>query len=199
MTVISAWWRLNIRFQRSWGRSSGRWTIILLSQDSWVPDSWSRNVVGKATSGRRGLWALMNWGLEKMLRRYSKESQHAAEWALGLRLSSPGERERHNVDGLNFGVKIFQLYSVSSSLSHANLEQPFRTLAIKWEVYIFIKKSSCVCLYPASLSLRASVIHRVSMYPAWTCIWEYNTYRLILFNTFRSFAHNQMVLNIAMF
>ena len=28
MTVISAWWRLNMRFQRSSGRSSGRWTII---------------------------------------------------------------------------------------------------------------------------------------------------------------------------
>ena len=28
MTVISAWWRLNIRFQRSSGRSSRRWTII---------------------------------------------------------------------------------------------------------------------------------------------------------------------------
>ena len=28
MTVISAWWRLNIRFQRSSGRSCRRWTII---------------------------------------------------------------------------------------------------------------------------------------------------------------------------
>ena len=28
MTVISAWWRLNIRFQRSSGRSCGRWIII---------------------------------------------------------------------------------------------------------------------------------------------------------------------------
>ena len=28
MTVISAWWRLNIRFQRSSGRSSRHWTII---------------------------------------------------------------------------------------------------------------------------------------------------------------------------
>ena len=28
MTVISAWWRSNMRFQRSSGRSSGRWTII---------------------------------------------------------------------------------------------------------------------------------------------------------------------------
>ena len=28
MTVISTWWRLNIRFQRSSGRSCGRWIII---------------------------------------------------------------------------------------------------------------------------------------------------------------------------
>ena len=28
MTVISAWWRLNIRFQRSSRRSCGRWIII---------------------------------------------------------------------------------------------------------------------------------------------------------------------------
>ena len=33
MTVISAWWRLNMQFQRSSGRSSGRWTIIW---HSWV-------------------------------------------------------------------------------------------------------------------------------------------------------------------
>ena len=66
--------------------------------------------------------------------RCSKESQHPVEWTPGLRLSSPGERERHNVADHNFGVKIFQLCSVSSSLSHANLEQRFRTLAIKWEV-----------------------------------------------------------------
>ena len=28
MTVISTWWQLNIRFQRSSGRSCGRWIII---------------------------------------------------------------------------------------------------------------------------------------------------------------------------
>ena len=28
MTVFSAWWRLNIRFQRSSGQSCGRWIII---------------------------------------------------------------------------------------------------------------------------------------------------------------------------
>ena len=45
--------------------------------------SWRRSrrdVVGKTTSGGRGLWALMNWGPEKMLIRCSKESQHPAEW-----------------------------------------------------------------------------------------------------------------------
>ena len=51
----------------------------------------------------------------------SKESQHPAEWTPGLWLISHGERERHNADGHNFGIKIFQLCSVSSSLSHANL------------------------------------------------------------------------------
>ena len=103
---------------------------------SWVADSWKRNVVGKATSGRRGPWALMSWGPEKMLIRCSKESQHPAEWALGLQLSSSLEQERHNVTVITVGSKYYSLCSVSSSLSHANLEQPFRTLAIKWEVNI---------------------------------------------------------------
>ena len=55
--------------------------------------SYRRDVVGKATPGRRGPQeALMNWGPEKMEIRCSKESHHSAEWALGLRLSSPKER-----------------------------------------------------------------------------------------------------------
>ena len=117
----------------------------------------------------KGPGALMSWGPDKMLIRCNNESHHPAEWAPGLRLSSPGERERHNADGHNFGVKIFQLCSVSSSLSHANLEQPFRTLAIKWEVNIFVKEvflrlPSSVVYYCVWL------IYCVSMYPAWTCI-----------------------------
>ena len=48
-------------------------------------------------------------------------------------------------DGHNSGVKIWSLRSVSSILSHATLSNP----AIKWEVNIFVKKSSCVFL-PAS-------------------------------------------------
>ena len=45
-------------------------------------------------------------------------------------------------DGHNSRVKIWSLCSVSSTLSHANFEQPFRTLAIKWEVNTFLKMSS---------------------------------------------------------
>ena len=55
----------------------------------WAPDelqleigrSYRRNESGKATSGRRDLGALMSWGPDKMLIRCSKESHHPAEWA----------------------------------------------------------------------------------------------------------------------
>ena len=67
-------------------------------------------------------------------------------------------------DGHNSGVKIWSLCSVSSTLSHANLEQPFRTLAIKWEVNIIVKKTSCVSL-PAFLS--CVVYSCVSL---WCCV-----------------------------
>ena len=59
-------------------------------------------------------------------------------------------------DGHNSGVKIWSLCSVSIILSHANLQQPFRTLAIKWEVNIFVKKSSCILILLASSFLHAS-------------------------------------------
>ena len=45
-----------------------------------------------------------------------------------------GEQERHNVTVITVGSRYYSIYSISSSLSHATLEQPFRTLAIKWEV-----------------------------------------------------------------
>ena len=79
--------------------------------------SWTRDVVGKATPGRRGLGPWWVGGPEKMLIRCSKESQHSAEWALGLRLSSPREQERHNVTVITVGSKYHSLCSVSRSLS----------------------------------------------------------------------------------
>ena len=96
-----------------------------------------------------GLEALMNWGPEKMLIRFSKESQHPA---VDLKTSGWASKRTRKTqrDGHNSGVKIWSLCSVSSTLSHATLEQPFRTLAINWEVTIIVKKSSCVvcsCVY----------------------------------------------------
>ena len=79
-----------------------------------------------------------------MLIRCRKESHHPAEWPPGLRLSCPGERERHNADGHNFGVKIS--YVRSPAPSHIQtLSNPFRTLAIKLEVNIV--KEVCVRLF----------------------------------------------------
>ena len=83
-------------------------------------------------------------------------------------------------DGHNSGVKIWSLCSVSSTLSHATLEQPFRTLAIKSEVKILLKKSSCVFLHasfiPASFCVRLSLL-LCRCDAAWTCKWLSNTSR----------------------
>ena len=42
-----------------------------------------------------------------------------------------GEQEIHNMTVITVGSRYYSLCSVSSSLSQATLEQPFRTLAIK--------------------------------------------------------------------
>ena len=75
-----------------------------------------------------------------MLIRCRKESHHPAEWTLDLRLSSPGQRERHNVDDHNNGVKILQLCSISNSLSQWNPTRPFRTLANRVRGKYFYKE-----------------------------------------------------------
>ena len=91
--------------------------------------SYRRGVVRKATSGRRGLWALMSWGPEKMLIRCRKESHHPAEWPLDLRLSIK-ERERHNADGHDFGVKILQfMFGLQRPLTvkpHTTFSNPYK-------------------------------------------------------------------------
>ena len=68
---------------------------------------------------------MMNWGPEKMLIRCSKESHHPAEWTPGLRLSIRRTRKTQR-DGHKFGVKIWQLCSIISSLSHANPFEPLQ-------------------------------------------------------------------------
>ena len=129
------------------------------NQLSWVEFEFQ---CGRESHTRlKGLGALMNWGPEKMLIRCNKESHHLAEWALGLRLSSPGERERHNADGITLGSKYFS-YVRSPAPSHMRtLSNPFRILAIKWEVNI-VKE----VFLRASLSLRqyvSCVTNRLSL------------------------------------
>ena len=75
------------------------------------------------------LGALMNWGPEKMLIRCSKESHHPAEWSLGIRLSSTGEQERHNVDGhKSGGQNISVLFSLQLPLTRKPLVTLFEPL-----------------------------------------------------------------------
>ena len=68
------------------------------------------------------------------------------------------------------------VYVWSPAPSHSKTPQnPFVPLQIKWEVYIFSKKSSCVVII-------ASVYHCIGMYPvyiymyisAWISRWQYN-------------------------
>ena len=98
------------------------------------------------------------WGLDQLVTRCSRESQHPAEWALrpppdwavgdqmswwedarmrtcpreagppGPRLSSPGERERNTVMANWVGVNMLQFCSVSNSLSHTTLSNKVRGL-----------------------------------------------------------------------
>ena len=78
-----------------------------------TPEDPAKNAIqGDAPEGSDEVW-----GPEKMLMRCSKESQHPPEWALGFRLSSPREQERHNVTVITVGSKYYSLCSVSSSLS----------------------------------------------------------------------------------
>ena len=90
------------------------------------------------------------------------------EWALGIQLNNRRTRKTQR-DGHNSLVKIWSLCSVSSTLSHATAEQPFRTLAIKWEVNMFVKKSSCVFLHECVI-MRRLLLHLYSCVCLWYCV-----------------------------
>ena len=130
-----------------------------------------RDVVGKATPDRGALGNPDGvWGPEKMLIRCCEESQHPAAWALGLRLSSPREKERHNVTVITVRSKYFSYVRSPAPSYTQTLSNPFVPLQIKSEVNIFVKKSSCVLII-ASVFIIASVVHCVGMYPAYICIF----------------------------
>ena len=106
-------WALNYYITQSRRKSSG----------SRVGDSYRRDMVRKATPGRRGpREALMSWGPEKMLIRCSKESQHPAEWTPGPPVEHQENEKDATLTAISLGSKYYSFCSVSSFLSHANLE-----------------------------------------------------------------------------
>ena len=110
-------------------------------------------MVRKATPGR---WGLKPWwaGVQRRCWYDAVKKASIQQWTLKTSGWASKRTRKTQRDGHNSGVKIWSLSSVSSTLSHANLEQPFRTLAIKWEVNLFVKKSSCILILLASSFLR---------------------------------------------
>ena len=89
---------------------------------------------------------LMSWGPENMLIRCSKESHHPAEWAPGPPVEHQEDKKDTTLTAISLGSK-YCSYVRSPAPSHTQtLSNPFRTLTIKWEVHIFIKKSSASLL-----------------------------------------------------
>ena len=143
---------------------------------SRIPDSWRPDVVGKATPDRGGprkppmqLPADFQTVETRCGREGHTRPRRPSESPDGVEPNIRRTRTTQR-DGHNSGVKIWCLCSVSSTLSHANLEQPFRTLAIKRGVNIFLKKSSCVFL-------PASFIPAFSLLRLYRCVAvNYSTY-----------------------
>ena len=88
-------------------------------------------------------WAIV-WALNHYLTQLSSSPRSSCQWnsrQLETRCGkeshtrprgpASGEQERHNVTVITVGSRNYSLCSVSSSLSHATLQQPFRNLAIK--------------------------------------------------------------------
>ena len=85
MTVISAWWRSNMPFQRLSGRLN--YYITRCRQEvRWVGNqmSWSKDVVRKATTQQKGPSGPLSEFGDPLVTRCGRESQHSAEsWAPG--------------------------------------------------------------------------------------------------------------------
>ena len=147
MTVISAWWRSNIPFQRL----SGRLNYYIIR--------WDRMSV--------------SWRSDELETRYSRESHHPAEGPLGppiefgdqtrlcagMRtcpreagppgplLSSRGERDRERHTAMSGGdkeVNMLPFCSISSSLSHPNLSNKVRGIFLRTVSLVFIIASICI-------------------------------------------------------
>ncbi len=140
MTVISARWQSNMPFQRQW-----KWHIS--DGQLWGDIEWAIELLYNSVKAGSQFWRP-----DPLVTRCCRENSTQRSGPAGLRLSSPGERERHNADGHKaVEVNILQFCSVSNSLSHA-------TFQIKGDVYFFKEVfarlyycvrmySACICVY----------------------------------------------------
>ena len=135
----------------------------LSSTASWVrvPVEWK--YCRESHARPKGLGALMNWGPEKMLIRCSKESQHPAEWTLGLRLSIRRTR-RHNVDGHKLGGQniavMFDLQLPLTVKHHTTFSNPCNKVRGKY----FVKEVFLRCLLLRLINLLRQYVSCMNMY-----------------------------------
>ena len=129
MTVISARWWSNMPFRRP-----------VMGRD-WVGVELLYNSVHRKF---KGVWGSESWRNDAV-----KKTAHSRE--LGLRLSNPGEQERHTAMSGGAGeVNMLQFCSISNSLSHI-------TLSIKWEVYFSkncVARHYCVVVMHLHMSMQ---------------------------------------------
>ena len=119
-------------------------------------------MVGKATSGRRGLGNPDGvWGPEKLLIRCSRSPSRVGP-------GPPVEHQENEKDttlmAIRVGVKMLQLCSASSSLSHANIELSFRTFTNKVRgTYIYKEVFTCLLFIASVCILHEHVYENTTM------------------------------------
>ena len=116
MTVISAWWRSNMPFQRrrKWHIPMASYGEILSGRLNYYITRWRQEV---SQFGDQRIWR------QDVV---EKPSTQLKAGPPGLQLSNPGERERHNTDGHKTGGQYVAVLFGSNSLSHTNLSNIVR-------------------------------------------------------------------------
>ena len=117
-----------------------------------------RGVVGKATPGQRGPrepW--LNWALEKMLIRCSKESQYPAEWTPGPPVEHQENEKDTTLTAIKVGVKMLQfLFGLQLPLTR----KPWITFSNPYNKVrgTYFSKEVFLCLYYCVVMLRHMTI-----------------------------------------
>ena len=141
MTVISAWWRLNIRFKDPVGDRVG---VELLFNSVEFGSQKQLPVEFQTVETKCG-----------------REGHTRPRGPSGKpRWSGPQHQENKTQrDGHNSGVKIWGLCSISSILSNANLTNKVRGIYFVKEVFLclpsFMRNSSCVVLHASVFDIES--------------------------------------------